>query len=114
MPLVRREDWNLLGLKWNGKFYIDKRLPFGLRSAPFLFNWLADSLHWILVNKCGVMNVIHYLDEFFIVAPSAEECGKLLQTVRDLFDVIGVPLALEKVVGLASIMTFLVIELDVP
>ena len=51
---------------------------------------------------------------FFIAASSAEECGKLLQTVCDLFDVIGVLLALKKVVGPASIMTFLGIELDVP
>ena len=83
---------------------MDKWLSFGLRSAPFLFN---------LGNECGVVNVIHYLDDFLIAAPSAEECRKLLQTVCDLFDVIGVPLASEKVVGPTSIMTFLGIELDV-
>ena len=29
-------DWNLLGIFWRQKFYIDTCLPFGLRSAPFL------------------------------------------------------------------------------
>ena len=80
---------------------------------PFLFNRLADLLHWILVNECGVVNVIHYIDDFFIAVPSAKECGKLLQTVHDLFDVIGVSLAPERAVGPSSIMTFLGIELDV-
>ena len=45
MP-VRQEDWNLLGIHWKRKYYIeDTCLPFGLRSAPFLFNRLADAIH---------------------------------------------------------------------
>ena len=35
---VQPQDWNLLGIKWRGKFYIDTCLPFGLRPASFLFN----------------------------------------------------------------------------
>ena len=35
---VRLEDRELLGIHWQGKFYIDLRLPFGLRSSPCLFN----------------------------------------------------------------------------
>ena len=27
---VSREDWHLLGIHWQGKYYIDKCLPFGL------------------------------------------------------------------------------------
>ena len=45
---VRPEDWHLLGIYWHDNFYIDKCLPFRLRSAPFLFNMVADALHWIL------------------------------------------------------------------
>ena len=39
---VSPEDWPLLGIFWEGKYYVDKVLPFGLRSSPFLFNRLAD------------------------------------------------------------------------
>ena len=45
---VRKQDWELLGIQWCGKFYVDTCLPFGLRSAPFLFNEFADTLEWIL------------------------------------------------------------------
>ena len=31
---VRQENWHLLGIHWRNKFYIDKCLPFGLRSTP--------------------------------------------------------------------------------
>ena len=56
---------------------MDKRLPFGLCSAPFLFNRLADSLHWILVNECGVVTIIHYLDDSLTAEPSAKELMSL-------------------------------------
>jgi hypothetical protein len=29
-------------------------LPFGFRSAPFIFNMLSDALEWILIHKLGV------------------------------------------------------------
>ena len=36
---VRSRDWNLLGICWRNKFYVDTCLPFGLRSTPsFLIN----------------------------------------------------------------------------
>src|SRR5947209_889535 len=35
-------------------FYMDRFLPFGLRTAPFLFDLFAKALHWILVATfCG-------------------------------------------------------------
>ena len=34
---VHRCDWELLGIHWKQAYYVDTCLPFGLRSAPFLF-----------------------------------------------------------------------------
>ena len=53
-------------LDWCDNFYIDKCLPFGLRSAPFLFNMVADALHWILQHYFA--NLFHYLDDFSLLA----------------------------------------------
>ena len=44
---VHRDDWELLGMCWQGKYYFEKFLPFGFCSAPFLFNQLSDVLEWI-------------------------------------------------------------------
>ena len=38
------DDWNLLGIYWQLQHYEDMYLPFGIRSAPFLFNQLSDGL----------------------------------------------------------------------
>ena len=48
--LVAPEDRHLLGMKWQGKVYIDKVLPFGLRSAPLIFSGVADALQWIITR----------------------------------------------------------------
>lgn len=88
-----------------------------LTFSAVVFNWLANLLHWILVNEYGVVNVIHclkILDVFVIAAPSVKECGKLLQTVCEVIEANRVTLAPEKVIGQASIMMFLTIKLDVP
>ena len=44
MVPVRSQDWELLGMYWQGNYYFDTCLPFGLRSAPYLFNQYAEAL----------------------------------------------------------------------
>ena len=48
-----------------GNMYIDLMLPFGLRSAPKIFNAVTDALHWHL-QQMGIPWVFHYLDDFVI------------------------------------------------
>ena len=48
--------------------YVDPMLPFGLRSAPKIFNAVSDALNCYL-HRCGIHIIRHYLDDFIIVAP---------------------------------------------
>ena len=45
---VHPSDYSLLGINWNRGTYIDRALPFGLRSAPKIFNAVADLIAWAL------------------------------------------------------------------
>ena len=65
---VHPADRHLLGMKWEGNIYIDHCIPCGLRSAPKLFNVLADLLAWIMENS-GVSYLIHYLDDYLTMGP---------------------------------------------
>ena len=56
----------LLGMKWHNQYYVDLALPFGLRSAPFIFNVIADLVEWILVHSYQIPDLPHYLDDFII------------------------------------------------
>ena len=109
---VRPDEWPLLCFHWLGSFYFDSRLPFGLRSSPFIFNSFADALLWILSSVLLVRWVIHYLDDFFLCHSSADACDKDLTRLTDLFSYLGVPLAPEKVCGPSRVLTFLGIEID--
>ena len=74
MVLVHPEDRLLLGMSWEGALYVDTALPFGLRSAPKIFNALAGALEW-MVRQEGVQWVLHYLDDFLLVgAPGSGQC----------------------------------------
>ena len=59
---------HLLGMEWCNSIYLDTCLPFGLRSAPKLFNILADLLEWI-TSKRSVSVCLHYLDDFLTMGP---------------------------------------------
>ena len=59
---VHPQDRPLLAMSWQGQVYIDLMLPFGLRSAPKIFNALADAFHWHL-QQSGIEHTEHYLDD---------------------------------------------------
>ena len=64
------EGHELLGIQWQGKFYIDLCLPFGLRSSPYLFNNLADAFEWLLKSNYRIQDLMHYLDDYLMVGPA--------------------------------------------
>ena len=53
---VHPDDRHLLGMRWNDRVFVDAVLPFGLRSAPKIFNAIADAVEWI-VREQGVRDV---------------------------------------------------------
>ena len=109
---VHPADRHLLAMKWGNQLYIDTCLPFGLRSAPKLFNILADLLSWILEKK-GVSPIMHYLDDFLTLGPpESPTCLHNLEIIKEVCQYLGVPLALEKVDGPTHSLTFLGIVLD--
>ena len=109
---VNPQDRLWLATKWDGGMYIDCMLPFGLRSAPKIFNALADALEWV-VAKEGVEHIYHYLDDYAMVGPpDSTACQCYLDTMTRVCSDLGVPLAPEKQEGPSTIITFLGIEID--
>ena len=59
-------DRHLLGMQWKDGIYIDTCLPFGLRSAPKLFNILAEFMAGIMKQQ-GISPLLHYFNDFLIL-----------------------------------------------
>lgn len=105
-------DRHLLAMQWKGNIFFDTCLPFGLRSAPKLFNILADLLEWI-AKAYGVSCLLHYLDDFLTLgSPDTGECQRNLEILIAVCKFLGIPLAIEKVGGPSSVLDFLGILLD--
>ena len=92
--------------------FCDAMLPFGLRSAPKIFNAVADGLEWILQRK-GINYLYHYLDDFIILGRAgSNQCVDDLAALKQVCSELGVPLAADKCAGPATCITFLGIEVD--
>ena len=75
-------------------------LPFGLRSAPYIFIAIADLVQWMLTHNYGVDFLRHYLDDFLTLGPPASPvCFNNLQACIQLCSKIGLLLHPEKLEG---------------
>ncbi len=112
MVPVYPDDRPLLGMSWQGTTFLDTALPFGLRSAPKVFNALADALQWVVQDR-GVFPLFHYLDDYITLGPPGTgKCGANLQLLLDTCGELGVPIAQEKCEGPTPCLEFLGIVID--
>ena len=110
---VHPSDRHLLGMFWRDCYYIDLTLRFGLRSAPAIFNTVADSFHWCLVNNWNVLDLLHYLGDYFTLGPpNSNICASRLKAIDRAASDVGIPLPPDKCVGPTTCLVFLGIELD--
>ncbi len=109
---VHPQDQHLLAIAWEGSTYVDRALPFGLRSAPKIFSAVADMIAWAL-HCAGVRHFIHYLDDFLLMgAPRTEEGARALSITLRVLEFLGVPVATHKTEGPACLIVFLGIIID--
>ena len=109
---VHIDDRLLLGMSFQGKVYIDTALPFGMRSAPKIFNALADALLWIL-KQHGVSALLHYLDDFITFGPpNSPQCSINCRIIWGICELLGIPLAMDKCQGPCLLLDYLGFLLD--
>jgi hypothetical protein len=69
-------------------------LPFGLAVSPFI---LSKVVHQVMAHlRSQPMNSFSYVDDFLLVAPTAQECAALTQQALDLLRTLGWTISLEK------------------
>ena len=93
---VHPDDYELLGFRWNGKYFVDRCLPMGCRTSCKNFEELSTSIEWIAVNKLGIQAMVHVLDDFLLIEQSKSLAVDKFAQFIDLFQQIDVPLSAEK------------------
>ena len=105
IPVHPGDRW-MMGMQWRESVFVDLTLPFGLRSAPKIFTAVANAVEWITRGK-GADFVIHYLDDFLVVgAPASDESATALKKLPDTFEILGLPVVLDKLKGPDTTLTF--------
>lgn len=114
---INFRDWHLMGFTWPDsagipQFYFSKVLNFGLRSAPYLFNIFAEALERFMRQDGVTRHMVRYVDDFFVVAKSPDDCqlqlDRMLATCRQA----GFTVQPSKVTSPAPTVEFLGIIID--
>jgi hypothetical protein len=93
IPVALANRW-LLGFSWKGLYYHQNCLPFGLRTAPFLFNLVAEAFHWILTTHLSWHLLAHYLDNFIHIVPSTLQPEATITRINDEYNRLTTELSL--------------------
>lgn len=108
---VRREDWHLLGVLWEGRYFLDVCLPFGMKTSPSIWERFSRALRWILKKKLGIA-VTHYVDDFLLIIPQQTDAQRVRNEALDIFNALGVPWSRKKLVGPTTSLEYLGIGID--
>ena len=109
---VRPADWPLLVYYWEGKYYVDLKVPFGGRSSASIFTSFADLVCWVLTEKYTLI-VIHYSDDFLLF--SIQDLAQALldlETLKFVFSYLDIPIQVDKLLGPDTVMQYLGLILD--
>jgi hypothetical protein len=105
-------DYDFLGIFWQGKYFYDRVMPMGCASSCRTFEMFSTAIEWVAKTQLSMPHLIHILDDYFIVAPTFDQCRINLDRFLSLCAYIGVPMTPEKTVGAENILAFAGIELD--
>lgn len=102
-------DCRYLGFEWQGFTYIDRVLPFGLRSAAMICQRVTSAISHIV--SCQGFTVINYLDDFG-GAERPERAHSAFDCLGHVLGELGVVESLDKAQAPSTNMEFLGVAFD--
>ena len=116
---------SMSGIEWEGQYYIDRRLSFGSRAAPAIFDRMMSVIMWA-VTKCVRAALLehghspdstilkHYLDDVGTVSSNIETGSIADSAAENLLRYVGYPVKESKTkrVRAATKMTWLGLDID--
>ena len=103
-------DIDLLGIKFNQKYYIDRSIPFGFRHGSQIFQRCTDAIRHIMASH-GFHTFFNYIDDLiYIGLPS--EIQNSFQFLTTLLQQLGLDISTKKLVPPATSVVCLGILID--
>lgn len=110
---IRKNEQTFLGLRnpLDGRYAVLQRLPFGLRSAPFLFSSFTNAIRQATQQLLNIQTQV-YIDDWFIANRTLADATKDLKTLSDFLTFLGISIQHEKTEGPAQALTYLGLVID--
>ena len=109
---IKKDQWHLFLVRWDGMYYVLTRLAFGCRSSPRIFDNLAQAICWIAENNYNIRCILHLLDDFLTIDPPSADGESTFSTMMFIFNSLKVPLSENKIEGPCTCLEYLGIILD--
>lgn len=110
IPVASSDQW-LLGFHCDRVYWKELYLPFGLRTAPFLFDLFAKAVNWIMIAVLCWAVVLHYLDDFFAILGPHDDAEAYASEFDSVCNDLGLSINHKKDTS-GTTADFLGIELD--
>ena len=108
MVPIKHSDWRFLGMVVGNEIFIDRCLPMGAASSCHTFQSISNALSWIVSTTSPVgLQVFNYIDDFFLLGHSEEECPAGLNYLLAIFKELGVPVSPTKTISPTQSIIFL-------
>ena len=114
---IHPSNYGVTGLKWKfvgdkqSTYLFDKRLCFGGRKSPAIFNKLSHAVYSIMVAR-GFRNLVYYCDDWLVIGDSQEECRQCVLELIWVLRRLGFHVNYNKVEGPRQLLKFLGILFD--
>ena len=69
ISITSSDQW-LLNFLCNNFYWLERYLPFELRTSSFLFDLFVKGVNWILIAMLHWFVILYYLNDFFVILPS--------------------------------------------
>lgn len=99
------------GFEWEGNWYVDNRLSFGLRCAPYIFTCLSDFVVRTM-TRYGFPNCTNYIDDFLCYGNDRDECTRCQDFMVRLLNYLGFDVSISKLVRPSQIVTYLGVTIN--
>ena len=106
------DDWPLQGMRWEGNFFFDTVVQFGLASATAIFEYFSSATEYFAKVLLLIRFLEHYVDDFLLMAKTLETCTSQRDKFLAMLRKLGLPYSLEKLEGPVTNIIFLGIKLD--
>ena len=114
---IKPEQWTITGLQWqfndseSDTFMMDKRLPFGARKSPAIYNRITKAIQRMMQHRNFKVRV--YLDDFLVIGDNKEECTAAFNCLIALLRKLGLSINWNKVIDPCQCLTFLGVQIDI-